>query len=93
MPQLVTEPVEFPGRGKSGAIDWDSLVDGNTYRLVSGEDFTGEQLSIQSSAHQAATRRGLRVRTTTQGRDVIVQFYRPDTGKPRKQRRHARKGR
>lgn len=78
MPELVKEPVEFSRRGPVGSIHWGPLTDGRTYRLVFGKDFSGESLSVQSSAHQAATRRGLRVRTTTQGSDVIVQFYDPN---------------
>ena len=92
MPRIINEPVMFPGRGKPGAIDWGSLTDGRAYRLIFGEDFSGKQTCVQSSAHQAATRRGLRVRTTRQGNDVIVQFYSPED-KANRQRRVEKRSR
>jgi hypothetical protein len=77
MPEIVAEPINFPGRGRRESVDWDVVADGRTYRLNPGEDFPVDANvgSIQSSAHQAAARRGMKARTTVDGASVIVQFY------------------
>ena len=77
MPEVIKEPVTFPGRGRRETVDWDSVMDGRTYRLLPGEDFPSDSSlgGVQSSAHQAAARRGMRARTTIEGPNVIVQFY------------------
>jgi hypothetical protein len=74
MPKLIRNPKPFRGRG-GGRIDWSSFADGNQYRMVFGEDFFGDATSLQSSAHQAASRRGMKAQTMTEGKDVIVQFF------------------
>jgi len=77
MPEVITEPVDFPGRGRREAVDWDLFSDGRAYRLDPGKDFPegSAPSSVQSAAHQAAARRGLKARTTVSDGSVIVQFY------------------
>lgn len=81
MPQQINEPVEFKGSGRHATIDWEEIADGQTYRLVFGDDFDSDPTSVQNSARQAAIRRGLRARTKREGDDVIVQFFNPDNDK------------
>jgi hypothetical protein len=77
MPEVISEPVEFPGRGRRESTDWDLIADGQAYRLDPGKDFPldSSTASVQSAAHQAAARRGLKARTTVSDGSVIVQFY------------------
>ena len=77
MPKVVKGPVSFPGRGRRESVDWDLLKDGKPYRLEAGKDFPADSstASVQSAAHQAAARRGLKARTTVNDGSVIVQFY------------------
>jgi hypothetical protein len=77
MPKVVKGPVSFPGRGRKESVDWNLLTDGKPYRLEPGKDFSNESStsSVQSAAHQAAARRGMKARTTVDGVTVLVQFY------------------
>lgn len=52
----------FPEKGGS-RYPWDQLLDGSTWELVKGEDFTSRPQTIISSARTQARRRGGSVRT------------------------------
>lgn len=75
MPQIIKKQIEYPGPGRPSKIDWDGLEVGKNYRLTSGDDFEGDPNTVQSSAHQAAKRRGLKAKTKVEDGNVIVQFF------------------
>jgi hypothetical protein len=86
MPEVVLEPVNFPGRGRRDKINWDAVSDGKVYKLIPGKDFAThvDFQTVQSSAHQAAKRRNKLCRTVTDGDCVMVQFYSEAASKPSK---------
>ncbi|HEX7277789.1 MAG TPA: hypothetical protein VF244_10485 [Acidimicrobiales bacterium] len=45
---------------------WDAWLDGRSWRLELGTDFTGDPRRLVNNARIAARRRGLRLRTTMQ---------------------------
>ncbi|MCM2370934.1 MULTISPECIES: hypothetical protein [Pirellulaceae] len=75
MPQSVTKAVQF--RSNAINVDWDTLVKGGTWRLVKGDDFTGPRRSLVVVAHREAKARGKKVRTISDGEDLIVEFFAP----------------
>ncbi len=54
--------------------DWESLTDGQPWRLASGTDYTVPSENFQRYAHNYATRHGLRVRTSADEDSVTIQF-------------------
>lgn len=75
MPKIFEDNAAF-SRSHYG-IDWDKLTNGKSYILESGKDFPiGTSLvSVQTSARQAAARRGMKARTCVVADTVVVQFY------------------
>lgn len=75
---------DFPKtrRMKYGWNDW---FDGQPWQLVRGEDFAVETRQMRKNVYEAAWTRGIRVRTSLSGGNLIVQAFRPkdqkDAGK------------
>lgn len=62
--------------------DWDLWLNGSTWELVHGEDFTTSPQCMQAQARVAANRRGLKVRTRRNGDNIILQAIKPAAVKP-----------
>ena len=67
--QLDSMPDCFMG---SCSFDYDAVFDGKPWELKHGEDFNSRMQTFQSSLHQAARRRNLRLRTRIIDQDTIV---------------------
>jgi len=67
----VTETIQWGAGGRS-KYDWDTILDGTTWELVEGEDFTCGTGSFRSAVIGAAKKRSLTVRTQIKGDSVIV---------------------
>lgn len=51
---------------------WDDWLNQKPWRLTKGEDFKSEVTSFQSAAHNAAKEKGLSLKTSREGDDVVV---------------------
>ena len=60
---------------------WDSWLDGGIYKLEHGKDFHGEVESMRVNIYTAAKRIGIRVRTSVEGADIVMQAYDDEEGK------------
>jgi len=81
----------FPkARGRS-KYDWDSILNGKTWELKQGEDFTMEPRTFVAHAHGTAKRRNLRVRTHVDGKKVIVRAYKDKPGTDGRKRVNTKK--
>ena len=67
----VTEAIEWGAGGRS-RYEWDTILNGNTWELTKGEDFTCATGSFRSAVIGAAKKRNLAVRTKIKGDSVIV---------------------
>ena len=67
----ITEEVEWGAGGRS-RYEWDTILNGNTWELNKGEDFTCATGSFRSAVIGAAKKRNLAVRTKIKGDSVIV---------------------
>ena len=65
---------KWPGRGSDGKYPWDEWLDGSTWQLTPGEDFTVEGAAFRAAVHQAAGRRGGHARTSMQNGHLLLQF-------------------
>ena len=66
----------FPNKGGSRAkYDWDTVLNGKTWELVSGEDFKPEPRTFVAHIHGTAKRKGLKVNTHIEGQSVIVRAF------------------
>jgi hypothetical protein len=72
------EGFDFSKRNRRGEQDWDTLLNGETWELRYGSDFFGPVRNMRAVAHQAAARRGLKVRAAQSGKNLIVQAIRED---------------
>lgn len=70
---------EFPAGTRH---PWGEWLDGQVWKLTPGVDFTASTESMRVSAHRAAARRGVRVRATCEGGDLILQAYNDERGGP-----------
>ena len=61
--EVVKEPIKWPNRGRRSRYDWDSILDGQQWKLTIGEDFDCKPESFRSAAVAAARSRGKRVRS------------------------------
>lgn len=61
-------------KGPPDRYPWDQWLDGKIHRLTRGreKDFAVSVKAFQSAAHWAAGARGLRVRTQSEGKGVVV---------------------
>lgn len=66
----------FNGVGRPSVSRYDKFLDGEIYRLSAGIDITNVPAGI-SSVRAAAKKRGLKVRTSIEGNDLIVQAILP----------------
>jgi len=71
MPQQLEE-YDF-NQGGTSRYDWDALLDGNIYKMVSGEDFSVKPTSLITSAKKAAAKRNKTLKVRTDGTDVVLQ--------------------
>ncbi len=63
--------------GGNAKYDWDTILNGKTWELVQGEDFTMAPRTFVAHCHGTAKRRNLKVRTHTdlEANKVIVRAY------------------
>ena len=54
--------------------DWSTWLDGQTWRLTRGVDFTVDAAVFRSMAYRAAARRSGAVVTSIEGEAVVLQF-------------------
>ena len=74
----------FPNKGGSKAkYDWDTILNGKTWSLTHGGDFSPEPKTFVAHVHGTAKRRGLKVHTHIDGKDVVVRAYKEKTDKVR----------
>lgn len=71
MPRIVKRPVKW---AKGRPIAWGEFTDGRPRRLIRGVDFDGSIRTLQSRAHNAAKRAGMRAQTKADGSDMLIQF-------------------
>ena len=65
----------FPkNRGRS-KYDWDKILNGKSWELKQGEDFSMQPRTFVAHAHGTAKRRNMTVRTHVDGKIVIVRAY------------------
>jgi hypothetical protein len=73
----------FPNKGGSKAkYDWDTILNGKTWSLNHGGDFSPEPKTFVAHVHGTAKRRGLKVHTHIDGKSVVVRAYKEKTVKP-----------
>lgn len=71
MAKVLTDfPMTFRGKRM---YPWDRWLDGQIWQLVSGEDFRITPVSFRRLAFAAARKRGIRVKTSRVGDDVVIQ--------------------
>jgi hypothetical protein len=72
----------FPNKGGSKAkYDWDTILNGKTWSLNHGGDFSPEPKTFVAHVHGTAKRRGLKVHTHIDGKSVVVRAYKEKTVK------------
>ena len=65
----------FPkNRGRS-KYEWDKILNGKSWELKQGEDFTMEPRTFVAHCHGTAKRRNMTVRTHVDGKVVVVRAY------------------
>ncbi len=80
MPKVLNE-FEFKARSGFGEkiYDWESLLDGQIYQMVKGEDYDCKTLTVQAMARNQAAKRGLGIRVSAKVEDgheqVTFQAY------------------
>ena len=66
----------FPNKGGSKAkYDWETILNGQTWELVQGEDYKPEPRTFVAHVHGTAKRKGLKVHTHIDGKNIIVRAY------------------
>mgnify|MGYP006114801989 CR=1 FL=1 len=65
----------FPKTGSRSKYDWDKILNGKSWELKQGEDFTMQPRTFVAHAHGTAKRRNMTVRTHVDGKIVIVRAY------------------
>ena len=66
----------FPNKGGSKAkYDWDTILNGKTWRLTQGEDYKPEPRTFVAHVHGTAKRKGLKVHTHIDGKSIVVRAY------------------
>jgi len=63
-------------RGRKAGYAWEEWLDGGTWRLVPGEDFTLTAEGFRRVAHAAARRHGGRALTSIENGSFFLQFVR-----------------
>tara|TARA_Y100000758_G_C15832427_1_gene342483 strand:+ start:88 stop:378 length:291 start_codon:yes stop_codon:yes gene_type:complete len=63
--------------GGNAKYDWDTILNGKTWELKQGEDFTMEPRTFVAHCHGTAKRRNLKVRTHTDiaAKSVVIRAY------------------
>jgi hypothetical protein len=69
---------DFRRPGRPRLYQWDQWLDGRTWRLTAGEDYSVSTTKMQMTAYQQARRMGLRVRTEVAAGGLYIQAYRSD---------------
>ncbi len=54
---------------------WDQWLDGTIWKLEHGKDFHGEVESMRVNIYTAAKRQDLKVHTSVEGADIVMQAY------------------
>lgn len=57
---------------------WEQWLDGTIWHLEHGKDFSVEVESMRVNIYTAAERRDLKVRTSVEGEDIVMQAYEGD---------------
>ena len=65
--------------GGNAKYDWDKILNGKSWELKQGEDFTMQPRTFVAHAHGTAKRRNMTVRTHVDGKTVIVRAYKMKT--------------
>lgn len=76
MASVVAEPTSWANVRK-GKYDWDQWLDGQTWRLVGGEDFKVEPGTMRTIATSAAKARGLELKHKITEGDLIIRAVQP----------------
>lgn len=72
----------FPNAGGSKAkYDWDTILNGKTWRLTQGEDYKPEPRTFVAHVHGTAKRKGLKVHTHIDGNSIVVRAYKEQAEK------------
>jgi hypothetical protein len=78
----VLEDFSFTSRAEGFPVryDWDAWLDGRVWKLQHGVDFTISLANLRNSVFVAASKRNLKVRTTTNKDEgtVIIQAFPQD---------------
>lgn len=73
---------ELPTPGRRRRYPWDEWLDGSTWLLEHGEDFTVAAETMRVMVYQNATKRGLKVTTELHGpvgsEDLKIRAYTPE---------------
>ena len=59
---MPTKLTEFPSAPGQGQYDWNALLDGSAWELISGQDFNGKASTFATNARHQGSKRGGRVR-------------------------------
>jgi hypothetical protein len=66
----------FPSLPSHSRYDWDTLLNGDIWKLSRGTDFGGKTRTFVAAARAQAKRRNGAVRTRLLDDDVVIQFRR-----------------
>jgi hypothetical protein len=66
----------FPALPSQSRYDWETLLNGDIWKLSPGADFGGKTRTFVAAARAQAKRRGGRVRTRLLEDAVVIQFRR-----------------
>jgi hypothetical protein len=66
----------FPAAPSQSRYDWETLLNGDIWKLSRGTDFGGKTVTFVANAREQAKRRGGRIRTRMLGDEVVIQFRR-----------------
>lgn len=78
----IVENFTFGRKGRKEAYPWDEWLDGQTRRLVQGQDFTCKPASMQTTIYSAAERHStaegieITVETSVDGESVVLKATR-----------------
>lgn len=67
------------GRVDQVRYPWDDWLDGSPWELHQGEDFAIPVHNMRATCVGAATRRGMKVRTSLRDKVLVIQAYKPST--------------
>jgi hypothetical protein len=80
--QLDDEPVGPPpprrSVGRPNIYDWSTVMDGDIWGALEGQDFTCQSDTFRNYLYAVARRAGMRVKTRTDGPEIRFQFLKGD---------------